>query len=211
VVTRAEAGPVTSIYGLILAGGESRRMSDKPFRILAGQPLIAHAIRRATPQVRVLAVSIRGERESFSSLGLPLIGDASAESLGPLAGIASGLRWAAGAGIPLLATFPCDAPFFPLDLVATLQARRGEARVAIPLSDGRIHPVFGVWDTSLADLVAEAIASGERRLHEITRSAGARVVDFAEADPDPFANINTEDDLQAAEKRLADDRASRDL
>ena len=85
------------IAGLILAGGEGRRMggADKALLSLGGRPLIRHVVERLSPQVEELAIS---GRTSHSGFGLPVLADAQIERFGPLAGVAAGLAWAAGIG-----------------------------------------------------------------------------------------------------------------
>ncbi len=201
----APADPRTSrsIAGVILAGGETRRLEGKPFRLLGGRSLIEHVIARARPQVGALSISVRGDTGPFIRFALPLILDGGVESLGPVAGIAAALRWAKASGATLLATFPCDAPFLPLDLVSRLERQRGGAGVAIAAAQQRTHPAFALWETSLGDLVNDALARGERRLGTVAELAGAVVVNFS--DDAAFANVNSEDDLRAAEARVASD------
>jgi hypothetical protein len=60
---------LTSIAGIILAGGRSRRMAgrDKSFIDLGGKPLIAHAVARLRPQVAALAINANADPAAFSS------------------------------------------------------------------------------------------------------------------------------------------------
>ena len=54
-------GPVRAgaLVGVVLAGGEGRRMGPgvpKPLRQLGGQPMVAHVVQRLRPQVMDLVV-----------------------------------------------------------------------------------------------------------------------------------------------------------
>ncbi|HOT81977.1 MAG TPA: NTP transferase domain-containing protein, partial [Candidatus Defluviicoccus seviourii] len=51
--------PAADVAGVVLAGGLGRRMGDgdKCLRPLGGQPLIAHVIVRARPQVAALLLN----------------------------------------------------------------------------------------------------------------------------------------------------------
>ena len=97
-----------------------------------------------------------------------MIADATADFAGPLAGILAGMRWAAEAApeARFIVTAACDTPFFPEDLVAKFLAAAGGAYPAIVLakSGGRIQPVFGLWPVALADDLADALASGTRKV-----------------------------------------------
>ena len=83
------------IFGVILAGGQGRRMGgqDKALVALAGPPLLAHVIARLEPQVERLALSANGDPARFARYGLPILPDAL--GAGPLAGVLAALRWAA--------------------------------------------------------------------------------------------------------------------
>ncbi len=205
-----------NIAGIVLAGGQSRRMGggDKALRLLAGKPLIAHAIARARPQVGALAISANGDPARFQSFGLPVLADSIAGQIGPLAGILAGLDWASNlAGIGHVASFACDAPFFPLDLVARLAAalERNGARLACAASGGRSHPVFGLWPLDIRDELRRALTDeGVRKVDGWNARYPLATVEFAVGAADPFLNANRPDDLAKAESLLASPRPAAD-
>ena len=204
-MTPSDGHDDSGVAGLILAGGASRRLDRKPHRLLAGRPLIEHVVARAAPQVSPQWLSVNGEDLSLARLGLELVLDADADSLGPVAGIAAGLHHASQRRVALLATFPCDGPFFPPNLVQRLREALGDsAAAAVPSYRGRIHPTFGLWVTAAAlPVFANALASRHLRLREAVARSGAAIVPFDEAERDPFANLNTEADFAAAEGEAA--------
>jgi molybdopterin-guanine dinucleotide biosynthesis protein A len=183
--------------GLVLAGGEGRRMggADKALLPLGGKPLLDHVLARLVPQVGLLAISANGAAGRFARWGLPVLADE--QVMGPLAGVLAGLRWAAQTGGESLLTVAVDSPFFPDDLAARLGA--GPAMAAW---QGRLHPTFAVWPVTLAPLLAAELAKGHTRLRDFAALAGARVVDFGAEGEDPFRNLNTRADLAAAEGLL---------
>ncbi|TKA96174.1 molybdenum cofactor guanylyltransferase MobA, partial [Cereibacter changlensis] len=63
------------LFGVILAGGEGRRMggADKALLPLAGRPLLAHVRDRLEPQVEALALSANGDAARFAGFGLPVL------------------------------------------------------------------------------------------------------------------------------------------
>ncbi|MGB3249891.1 MAG: NTP transferase domain-containing protein, partial [Tabrizicola sp.] len=77
------------IFGVILAGGEGRRMAgaDKALVPLAGRPLIAHVLDRLEPQVERMLVSANGDAARFAGFGCPVVADAAPQ--GPLSGVLS--------------------------------------------------------------------------------------------------------------------------
>lgn len=197
------------VVGLILAGGQGRRMGgrDKAFLTLGGRPLVAHVLDQFAPQVAAVAISANGAAARFAPYAVPVLPDAEGRAgEGPLAGVLAGLAWARAQGAEMLATVPVDLPFLPRDLVARLQsaaAARGPQTAAVAMCGGRRHPTSALWPIGLQDDLSALFASGERRM--MAALAGAIDVEFdltAEGG-DPFQNLNTPQDLADAEARLA--------
>lgn len=200
---------LSPIYGVILAGGEARRLGggDKGLRMLAGRPLLAHVMERLGPQVARLVLNANGDAARFRGLDLPVIGDSIAGRPGPLAGILAGLDWAAAqhAAPCWIATAPADCPFLPRDMVAHLARGLTKDGVAAVASyQGRLQPVIGLWSTSLREDLRRAILQdGMRRVEDWLCRCDAKAIAFPVAVPDPFFNINTPEDLDRAAELLA--------
>ena len=205
------------IVGVLLAGGQSRRMGggDKCLRRLGGETLLARSIARARPQVATLVLNANGDPARFAAFDLPVVADVVPDFAGPLAGILTGMEWATAQhpDARWLASFATDAPFFPPDLVARLCAACDAKRtgLACAMSQGRTHPVFGLWSLDLhAALHRAVVEEGMRKIDAWTARFPLAHVAFA-ADPvDPFFNANEPADLAAAERLLppSDTRAS---
>jgi molybdenum cofactor guanylyltransferase len=200
----------SGVLGLLLAGGQSRRMGggDKALRLLAGRTILDRVIERARPQVRALLLNANGDLQRFAATGLPVRADALEGYAGPLAGVLTGLQWAAEAwpGCPYLASFACDAPFLPEDLVRRLLAALCEegADMACARSRGRSHPVFGLWPVALAsDLRRALVEEGLRKVDLWTARYKLAEVEFEGGAIDPFFNANRPEDLATAEGYLA--------
>lgn len=204
-----------SVSGVILAGGLARRMGggDKGLRELAGRPILSHVIERARPQVAALVLNANGDPARFADFGLPVAADGIEGFAGPLAGVLAGLDWAAAdrPECDWLASFPCDAPFLPLDLVARLLAaiEDEDADLACAVSEGRDHPVVGLWPTRLTEDLRHALAEEEIRKVDVWtgRYRLARVAFEPVALPgglvDPFFNANRPDDIDEAARLLS--------
>jgi len=199
------------VAGILLAGGQSRRMGggDKCLRLLGGRPLLARIVERAAPQAARLVINANGDPDRFAPFDLPVAPDTVEGFAGPLAGVLTGMEWAA-ANAPecdWIATFATDAPFLPDDLVERLSAAvaDGAADMACAVSGGRRHPVFGLWPVALrADLRRALVVGGVRKVDDWTAGYNRREVEFAVGAIDPFFNVNSPEDLAAAQTYLAD-------
>jgi molybdopterin-guanine dinucleotide biosynthesis protein A len=203
------------VIGVLLAGGQSRRMGggDKCLLELAGKPLLTHVVERLKPQTSALVLNANGDLERFSKFELPTIADPVEGFAGPLAGVLAGFTWARehAPETRWIVTAATDTPFFPQDLVAKLlDATKGQyPTIALASSNDRMHPVFGLWPTSLADDLHEALESGTRKVLDWTGRHVTMTADFPEAQIgstkiDPFFNANRPDDMAHAATILAD-------
>lgn len=197
------------VVGVLLAGGQSRRMGggDKNLRLLGGRPILDRVIERLQPQVGRLILNANGDPGRFARTGLPVVPDSVEGFVGPLAGVLAGLDWAA-ASVPSamwIVTAATDAPFLPADLVARLVVATEEgAELVCAASHGQPHPVIGLWAVRLReDLRRAVVEEGLRKVDAWTARHRLAVVDFPAFPVDPFFNINSPEDLAAAERLIA--------
>lgn len=219
--------PVAQITGLLLAGGEGRRMGglDKGLQLLHGEPLASHVMRRLTPQVGILLISANRHLDQYEQLGCRVIADEMSGFHGPLAGIHAGLQHC---DTPWMLTAPCDSPFLPQDLAQRLADAIMESGADLayavtgsgdPQGDHgqrdhisrdhtsrdhprrdpapREHPVFSLMRTDLCDSLARYLEGGGRKVREWQASINAVAVTFP--DELAFRNLNTASDLADAE------------
>ncbi|HYZ63553.1 MAG TPA: molybdenum cofactor guanylyltransferase MobA [Acetobacteraceae bacterium] len=189
--------------GVILAGGLARRMGggDKGMRLVGGQTVLARVLERLSPQVARVIINANGDPARFAPLGLPVVADTMPGNPGPLAGVLAGLDWAA-ANAPeagWIVTVPGDAPFLPRDLVRRLHEARGQAEMACASSGGRTHPVIALWPLALRDDLRRALAAGSNKVGAFTERHGAALAEWPAEPVDPFFNVNTPEDLEAAD------------
>ncbi len=192
-----------SISAIVLAGGQARRMAgrDKGLIPFDGLPLIAAVLHRLAPQVDEIIISANRHMDEYAKLGYPVVTDASADYRGPLAGIhAAGQRTR---GEWLLIT-PCDTPFLPPDLAQRLltQARASGVRLACAADDTQTHPATMLMHRSLLSSLAECLTQGQLKVQAWQTAHGCAVARFPGA-TQAFMNINTPDDLTAAQQLLS--------
>lgn len=199
-----------TIPGVILAGGRSSRMGrNKAIADLGGESLLARIKARISPQVSALALN--ADPDWPETLGLRLVPDTIPGKAGPLAGVLAALLDTAASHpqATYVVTVPIDSPFLPEDLVSRLAASLdGAQAIAIASSQGRDHPVFGLWPVAIAnDLENWLLDDEKRRMRDFLARHTVRRVEFemiktSRGPLDPFFNINTPDDLKEAEQWL---------
>jgi molybdopterin-guanine dinucleotide biosynthesis protein A len=188
------------MIGLILAGGRGRRLGgqDKAFVRLGGATLLARMRGRLAPQVDRVAVSSNADPQVFAGSGLEIVADLKPGYLGPLAGIHAALtRWPQAC----LLSVAVDLPFVPRDLAARLRVALGDAPCAYA-TDGAHHALAILWAPGQAAAVERFLDTGERSVRAFVATHGRAVPLVASADSDIGFNINTPEDLAAAEARL---------
>ena len=82
-----------ALVGVVLAGGEGRRMGPgvpKPLRLLGGRPMVAHVVERLRPQVMDLVIVANDPDPACRALGA---GD-SRSARHPAAALREGRGWA---------------------------------------------------------------------------------------------------------------------
>ncbi len=224
-MTSAPGAVSGAVLGVVLAGGLSRRMGggDKALRTLGGRTLLDRVTERFAPQCGAgLILNANGDPARFAGFPGPVVPDGVPENPGPLAGILAALDHAARLhpGVDHVASVTGDAPFLPADLVARLSEAVGEASNAAPsiagpsiagpsiamaASNGREHFTVALWPVALrAALHDFLVVRGERRVGAFLRAHGAVPVAWPAEPLDPFWNINTPEDLAAAEARVSD-------
>ena len=195
--------------GIILAGGQSRRMGGREKSLMELQNIapIEWVARRLKPQVDTLAINANGDAKRFDFLRLPVLSDTIEGFVGPLAGVLSGMRWAAEVhGATHIVTAAADTPFIPAQLVKRLCAEVSQTnKVSMAHSNGRIHPVTALWPCDLADSLESFLTDeDQRKILVFAERYGLAETKFdlveGHAGHDPFFNINTPDDMVIAEE-----------
>ena len=199
----------TEVLGVLLAGGRSHRMGggDKCLKKLGGQTLLSRVINRVKDQVGPMILNANGDPARFSSYRIPVVPDVVSGFSGPLAGVLTGLEWAAenAPACEYVATFATDAPFLPSDLVEKLQQLINIGAVlACATSNNRHHPVFGLWPVCERSALREAMTEDHiRKVDTWTSHYKLGIADFPVHPMDPFFNLNSPQDLARAEDFLA--------
>jgi len=196
--------------GVILAGGQAQRMGgiDKGRLKIGDASILEIIIKCLNFQLDKIVLNANGDLARFSDLEIDVIPDTIKGYVGPLAGILSGLRFAEQNGFSSILTVASDTPFFPVDLLSKLSNVSPQQSALISIAatkqkDKLIrHPTFGLWSVSLADDLEKNIHSGLRKIVLWADKHSAKTVLFPSSEYDPFFNINTQGDLEEAQRRI---------
>jgi molybdopterin-guanine dinucleotide biosynthesis protein A len=193
--------------GLILAGGQARRMGggDKAFIGIGGVPILQRVVERLRFDCAGIVINANGDPSRFARFGLPVVPDSVADFPGPLAGVLAGLDFAAihAPDTAWIVSTPGDCPFLPHDLVPRLHEARqaANARLACARSGDWRHPVAALWPVALREELRQAlVVEGLHKIEVWTARYGVVVADWPTQPIDPFFNVNTPEDVVEAER-----------
>lgn len=184
---------MSEVVGLVLAGGQGRRMGgvDKGLQPWRGEPLVQHVLAALQPQVQRLLISANRHLDIYARFGAPVLADPPGlEFAGPLAGMLAGLQqlpddaW--------LLTAPCDSPQVPRDLAARLLAAAEPHGLAFSQAD-REHPTHALLHARLRAPLAQHLQGGGRAVLRWMREQPHGVARFD--DEAAFSNFNHLADL----------------
>jgi molybdopterin-guanine dinucleotide biosynthesis protein A len=197
---------------VVLGGGRSTRFEggDKLLADLAGEPLLRRTVARLAPAVGAVVVNCRADQRD--ALGAALEGVAPDVTFavdpdpdaGPMAGIRTGLR-AVDAEFALVVAG--DMPFVAPGLVEHLFARAGGHDAAVPRVDEWFQTTQAVYRAeAMADACDRALERGDTKILAPLEALDWSVVEEATLRAngwlDSFENVNTREELAAAEERF---------
>jgi molybdopterin-guanine dinucleotide biosynthesis protein A len=201
---------MTAIAGVVLAGGRSSRMAGaaKATLELAGVSLVELVVARLRPQVSEVVVNFNGDPASLPRMpGVAVVADPVAGHPGPLAGVVCAFDYLDLNRSPAeaVAVVPCDGPFLPATLVATLAEAlvANAAQAACVRYLGQLQPTFSLWRRDCAPLARGELDRGRGGFKSLLAELAAVVVDWPQGEFDPFFNINTPAELAAAQRLVA--------
>ena len=197
------------VLGVILAGGQARRMggADKPLTEISGKPLLAYVVERLRPQLPHLLLNANGDTKRYAQFNLPVQEDIVPDFAGPLAGVLSAMAYARAfqPQVTHVITVAADTPFYPSEYIDRMLSSVDEANtLACASYKGRTQPVFGLWSVDLHNELHRALV--EEDIHKVdlfTARYGVADVNFDEMSFNPFFNVNRIEDVAEGEALLA--------
>jgi molybdopterin-guanine dinucleotide biosynthesis protein A len=194
--------PRKEITGVILAGGRAQRMGgiDKGLILLNGRPMVERVIATLRAEVDNLLINANRNLEQYAAFGYPVIPDIMDGYLGPLAGIASGMR---AAGTRYIVVAPCDSPLIACNLVQHLYETliREDADISVAHDGERMHPVFALMRRDLLPDLLDYLNAGQRKIDRWYAQHRQAVAYFRDQ-PEAFRNVNSPEERAELESDL---------
>ena len=193
--------PIRDITGVILAGGQARRMGgqDKGLIEVNGRAMVDYVVSALRPQVGELIINANRYLDEYAAVGnCPVVQDHG--YAGPLAGVASAMSHSRTRFVLVV---PCDSPLIAPDLAARLYLALDENQADISAAhDGeRLQPVFALINRALAPSVLDYLDKGHRKIDTWYESERLTIADFSDR-PSMFLNINTPHERDQLERAL---------
>lgn len=185
--------------GIVLAGGENRRMgADKAFLKLDGVPMIEHVLRSLKAVCRNIII-VTNSLRSYEAYRVTVVTDAF-NTRGPLTGIYSGLLKSTDEYNFVVA---CDMPFLNPGLLAYMAGLAEGYDMVVPAVGGMFEPLHAVYRKGLVPVIEAQIMQQKQRIRELFVNQRVRYVVEEEIDRfDParrsFKNLNTPQEYEEA-------------
>jgi FdhD protein len=195
---------IAGVTGVILAGGESRRMgSDKSLLPLAGGRFIEH-VHRLMAELFEEVVLVTNSPSLYEDLPCRKVPDIYYRQ-GSLAGIHSGLCHTRTDRAFVVA---CDMPFLSGAAIRQLCEQGDRGEVVIPRSGHGLEPLHALYAKACIPAIERVLDAGKRRIVEFFPEVRVTEVDGTEllrADPEgmSFRNINTPQEYFALRDKVA--------
>lgn len=189
------AGQRSTVAGCVLAGGAGRRLGRPKATIpLAGRTLVGHAVAALRARCDEVIVVSRPEI-ALPDVGVPVHFDRPGPDA-PLNAIATGL---AALGADAVIVLACDLPFAGPLIDGLIVAPPGRVVVARD-PGGRLQPLCARYPRLPALAACERLlANGNLAVHGLLAALDP-ALEIA-GDAHQLHNVNTRDDLHAAERR----------
>jgi len=189
--------PGRPIFGLVLAGGESRRMGrDKALLVRDGQSQLAYLTGLLAGFVERVFVSVRQDQQGDEERGRYAQIVDRYENIGPVAGILSALEEYPSVDWLIIA---CDLPNIDADTVRYLLERRSTEHPFTAYTsthDGLPEPLCAIYRSGCTDIVRRFVDAGVNCPRKILIRSETHLLE--QPDPRALDNVNTPEDLRAS-------------
>jgi len=193
------------VTGVLLAGGNSRRMGeDKRYLVVGEQTLLERGLavlRSIFQEVLVVIAQDSPPLDVNARVVRDLVPDC-----GSLGGLYTGLTQAT---TPYIFVVACDMPFLDPAVITQFTSRRASADIVMAKLAARLHSMHALYGKGCLPVVEQMIRARQLKIQGMVSHASLRVryvteADLATLDPSgrSFHNVNTPADLEVARSLL---------
>jgi molybdopterin-guanine dinucleotide biosynthesis protein A len=196
-----------NVGGVILCGGESKRMGRPKAWLPCGDELMLPRVVRLLGEVvaPLVVVAAPGQDVPALSVDITVVRDEE-KGRGPLQGLAAGLRTLHGRADAAYAS-SCDVPFLLPAFVHRLIELLDDHHICVPRVGDYHHPLAAIYRIGVVEVVERLLRENRLRPVFLFDAVPTRVVEAAElSDVDPtfqtLRNLNTPEEYEAALRDL---------
>jgi molybdenum cofactor guanylyltransferase len=185
--------------GIILAGGENRRMgTDKAFLVIDGRPMVEHIL-AVFNELFKNTIVVTNTPDRYRNYDVEVTSDA-LDIRGPLTGIYSGLLRSTDEYNFVAA---CDMPFLSPRLISYMGEIAAGQDAVVPQFDGFLEPLHAVYRRGILPLMETQLRKQDRRIRGLFDHINVRYLveeEIVRFDPlkRSFRNLNTPKEYKEA-------------
>ncbi|MEQ8476704.1 molybdenum cofactor guanylyltransferase [Fulvivirga sp.] len=179
----------SDLIGIVLMGGNSQRMGkDKSQISYHDIPQYQYLFQLLSKYCSKVYLSCNAQQPTTIESSFPLIKDVN-DNAGPLEGIRSAFKVVNKS----ILTVPCDMPGINDELILQLINSRNSDLDAVYYSDsdGRINPLFAIWESSCIEELNKFKGDSPRQFLRLVKTK------VLKASSEALKNINTPDELKS--------------
>jgi molybdopterin-guanine dinucleotide biosynthesis protein A len=187
--------------GIVLCGGESRRMGSPKAWLRVGNELMLPRVVRLLNEAVDLVVVVAATGQDLPPIAAEVVRD-ELDGRGPMQGLAAGLASLTGrAEVAFVSS--CDVPFLRPLFVRRVLDLLGEHSICVPRVDERLHPLAAAYRVSVLPEVQRLLAKESLKMQELFNVVATRVVtadQLRDVDPnlESLRNVNTPAEYEQA-------------
>lgn len=193
VFSDAEIAP---LYGLILAGGQSKRMGqDKGLLNYHGLPQQEYIAQLLNQFCEIVLVSSNSEKGNTVGGNFPIIQD-HYHGIGPMGGLLTAMRSNNNVAWLVVA---CDMPFLNSETLTFLLQHRDHLRKATAFynkSKGFYEPLFAIYEPGIHPEMIQYFGQGNTSLQKILAATDVNAIEVP--NQSILQNINTPEEFRQA-------------
>ena len=199
---------MTKFAGIVLCGGESKRMgTPKAWQPIGGELMLQRVVRLMREAVEpVYVVAAPTQELPPLPTEVRIVRDAR-EGRGPLQGLAAGLSALTGTADTAFVS-SCDVPFLRPAFVRRMFELLGSHSICVPHVDSHFHALAAAYRVQLLDSVQKLLDADRLKIQTLFDIVPTRLVvadELRDVDPtlESLRNVNTHADYEQAVRELA--------